>query len=292
MRQLINHNSEQTCLLLKDYPFHFGAYTCVKYWIETNKSYGQRVMHQFMDPKTSLANPKWHKPKASPFFDIVVMQMQDNPAEPQYGIVSFIEFDFAGKVPEEVQGFSEYFYFDEFQRDILLTEFQTRRHLTYRTNFKNTKPQPWTPLELRPTFSVWGQPQPLPMYPDTDGINPLFAGEINNDPAASSPGCATAQPIVTLGQHGGIVLRDYQDEAKEALREHFSAQNTTDAAYAAAELIVETWVAWPWDRANADPEGAAAHVATRNTALRLLGKEIPGSTPVTPVTNSDLKRGG
>lgn len=62
------HTSEETALVVENYPYGFKLKTKIRFWIETNKR-GDRFLSQTLNPKTQL----WNKPKASIYVAVMVM---------------------------------------------------------------------------------------------------------------------------------------------------------------------------------------------------------------------------
>lgn len=68
------HTSEETALLVEDYPYGFRLRTSIRYWIETTKN-GDRFVSQTLNPKTD----RWNKPKKSTYIEAGVIYAE--PAE-------------------------------------------------------------------------------------------------------------------------------------------------------------------------------------------------------------------
>ena len=67
--QLTNHTNENNAYIVDDYPY--GRYrTKMRYWIETNKTHGDRVCRQSLNPKTD----KWNNPKKSTYSEVMVLK--------------------------------------------------------------------------------------------------------------------------------------------------------------------------------------------------------------------------
>jgi hypothetical protein len=59
---IFGHTSEETALLVDDYPYGFRLRTSIRYWLETTK-HGDRFCSQTLNPKTG----RWNKPKCSTY---------------------------------------------------------------------------------------------------------------------------------------------------------------------------------------------------------------------------------
>lgn len=266
MLQLINHDKESNAFFVKHYPFNYGIFGCAKFWVETNPSYGQRLVRKSAGPKDPMSQLTWNKPKASGFFDIVLMQLEDNPDSQQFGSLSFIEFDFANKSIEEMQAFSEYYYFSVLQQEIISAKLRSYKS-PYRTNWKYQVPNKCTGLDLN-----------------------LIGVSQTNNYSAQVPMPSVMPPHEAIP--GSLILHPavgYEPQNEQQ-------QNTVvidpeqDAKIAAAQLIIDTWQPWSsWARINADPVGAAAHRKIREDAEAVLG--IVESKPV-PLSIDELKRNG
>lgn len=75
---LFGHMSEDTALVVDDYPYGFRLRTTIRYWIETTKN-GDRFVSQTMNPKTG----RWNKPKKSTYSEVMVMVR-----DPETGYIS------------------------------------------------------------------------------------------------------------------------------------------------------------------------------------------------------------
>jgi len=53
--------------IVNDYPYGFNWRTNKRYWIESKKGFGQRVVSQTLNPKTN----KWNKPKKSVYYVVL-----------------------------------------------------------------------------------------------------------------------------------------------------------------------------------------------------------------------------
>jgi hypothetical protein len=69
MLQLINHDSEDKALGFDFFPNCFGEFSKIRYWVESNKTYGQRFCYRVLDPHRNV----WTKAKESKYADLVFM---------------------------------------------------------------------------------------------------------------------------------------------------------------------------------------------------------------------------
>jgi len=67
------HNSAETAYVVDDYPYGRKTRTQMRYWLETKKGRGTRMMSQTKNPKTG----RWNKPKASTYSGAAVMKMDE-----------------------------------------------------------------------------------------------------------------------------------------------------------------------------------------------------------------------
>ena len=65
VQELTGHVSPDTAYLVTDYPYGFRLRTEIRYWIETKRGHGQRVMSQTRNPKR--AGMPWNTPKGSTY---------------------------------------------------------------------------------------------------------------------------------------------------------------------------------------------------------------------------------
>lgn len=80
---LFGHTSEETALVVDDYPYGYTLRTQIRYWIETTKR-GDRFVSQTLNPKTN----QWNKPKKSTYSDLMIMQRK-----PENGHISYFNLD-------------------------------------------------------------------------------------------------------------------------------------------------------------------------------------------------------
>lgn len=62
------HTSEETALVVGDYPYGFRLRTTIRYWIETTKN-GDRFVSQTQNPKIE-DRVVWNKPKKSTYVEV------------------------------------------------------------------------------------------------------------------------------------------------------------------------------------------------------------------------------
>jgi hypothetical protein len=62
VKVLSGHTSPDTAYVVADYPYGFRLRCQIRYWIETKKGHGQRVVSQTSNPKRP--GLVWNKPKA------------------------------------------------------------------------------------------------------------------------------------------------------------------------------------------------------------------------------------
>jgi hypothetical protein len=69
--ELFGHVSPETAYVVPDYPYGFRLRCQIRYWIETKRGKGQRVVSQTSNPK--VPGLVWNKPKASTYSDLRVL---------------------------------------------------------------------------------------------------------------------------------------------------------------------------------------------------------------------------
>ncbi len=261
MLQLSGYDSAKKCFEWSTFPYCYGKYTSARMWIETNKSYGQRQILQFADPESDTNSLVWFKPKPSPFGDIVIMVVQNDPALPQYGQVSSIPFHFAEMQEREVQLFSESWYFDAVQMNIVLDKLASFKS-PYRTNFKG-KPVPWGGFKLV-EIGAYGYSFQAPV-----GI--------------------VHQNLISQG----VDLKMGDTPIGPQTNRDINMPSYDIAPFDAARLVLETYVPMTYEEASKDRVAWAAHHKIKTDAEDLLKTEPGYSAPeFSPVTIADLTRGG
>lgn len=74
MKQILyGHTNEDNAYVVPDYPYGYTLRTKIRYWVESNPRFGQRLVSQTMNPKTGT----WNRPKASTYTSFVVMFVDD-----------------------------------------------------------------------------------------------------------------------------------------------------------------------------------------------------------------------
>lgn len=121
--QVANHVSEETAYLINNFPYSFGVFTSVRYWVETKATYGQRLM-------TQIANPAggWWKAKTDGYTDIVILTIKTNQNAPDAGFVVPVVINLEKLSLEHLQQFAAYYTFTPFQRD-KITASLTKHHI-------------------------------------------------------------------------------------------------------------------------------------------------------------------
>jgi len=89
---LSGHTSPESAFVVDDYPYGFRIRTQIRYWIETKKGHGQRVVSQTLNPKTG----QWNKPKAGNYHVIAILVLDES-----NGHVSFETLQSGGWDKEE-----------------------------------------------------------------------------------------------------------------------------------------------------------------------------------------------
>jgi len=74
MKTLTGHINPESAFVVDDYPYGFRLRTQIRYWIETKKGHGQRLVSQTLNPK----NGQWNKPKAGTYDVIKVMVLDES----------------------------------------------------------------------------------------------------------------------------------------------------------------------------------------------------------------------
>lgn len=77
MKTLKGHVSPETAYVVADYPYGFKLRCKVRFWIETKKGHGQRVMSQTTNPKIE-GREVWNQPKASTYSRICVLVLDES----------------------------------------------------------------------------------------------------------------------------------------------------------------------------------------------------------------------
>jgi hypothetical protein len=123
MHQLTDHSTTETAFLIPRFPYYFGAYTSVRYWIETKFVYGQRAMTQIYDPATM----SWFKPKPGGYFDFVFLLIENNPNALNLGLVKIIEINVSNMSDEDLATLHIKYTLDEYQKTRLVSAINDRQ---------------------------------------------------------------------------------------------------------------------------------------------------------------------
>jgi hypothetical protein len=161
--QLRGHVSQETALVVNNYTLN-GILTPVRYWIETSRSYGQRVIRQMFNTRGN----DWFKPKPfSTYSQIVVIYHNYAPLRPEEthngtskeDPVKYLQLKLDPEsVPDnQIDAFLNYFNFDEYQRSIVLA-YKDRRLNPPPQQDRFTASQT---VETKPTQQRSGSSNPL-----------------------------------------------------------------------------------------------------------------------------------
>lgn len=75
MKELIGHESPESAYLVADYPYGFRLRCSIRYWVETKKGHGQRIMSQTTNPKRGDV---WNKAKGSTYSAVKVLYLDES----------------------------------------------------------------------------------------------------------------------------------------------------------------------------------------------------------------------
>lgn len=73
MHVLTGHTSPETGYRVDDYPYGYTLRTTIRYWVETKKNFGQRMVSQTVNPK----NGRLNKPKAGTYCAIQLLALDE-----------------------------------------------------------------------------------------------------------------------------------------------------------------------------------------------------------------------
>lgn len=73
MKVLSGHTSPDTAYVVEDYPYGFRLRCQMRYWLETKRGHGQRLVSQTSNPKRP--GLVWNKPKASTYTIVLAMYL-------------------------------------------------------------------------------------------------------------------------------------------------------------------------------------------------------------------------
>lgn len=126
-KQQQGHFDPTTAYVIERYPYSFGQFTSIRYWVDTKPAYGQRLMTQIQNPATG----EWWKPKTEGYSDIVVIITNDDPTAKNYGFViqpsriDLKEFD----LPTLLQ-FAQYYTFTPGQKQTIMKALNDQNYYT------------------------------------------------------------------------------------------------------------------------------------------------------------------
>lgn len=84
---LRGHTSPETAYVVSDYPYGFTLRCQIRYWLETKKGKGTRLVTQTTNPK--VAGTVWNKPKASTYSGGFAFLYLDEVGHVQSAVVSY-----------------------------------------------------------------------------------------------------------------------------------------------------------------------------------------------------------
>jgi hypothetical protein len=109
---LPGHDSPETANVVEDYPYGFRLRCKIRYWIESKKGHGQRVVSQTTNPKKGDI---WNKPKAGIYHTIALMYLDAGHVE--FAALSL--YDSIEKVEKVVAEHGEAAFADEWRSTAL-----------------------------------------------------------------------------------------------------------------------------------------------------------------------------
>ena len=111
-KQIVGATSAESSVVVEDYPY--GFLTCKKrYWVESRKGQGQRLVTQTQNPKTL----QWNKPKASTYADIVLLGYETQEDGREFVVQKHI--DTYDTTEEELLAIPNKYKLDDFQMMML-----------------------------------------------------------------------------------------------------------------------------------------------------------------------------
>lgn len=116
MQQLLNHISPETAYLIQRFPINYGQYSSARYWVETKSNYGQKLFMQTMDRATNI----WFKPKANGYVDIIILNVDDDPASWNFGFVIPEPITLSVLSVDNILSLASYYVFSQYQRERIL----------------------------------------------------------------------------------------------------------------------------------------------------------------------------
>lgn len=114
--QQANHVNEHSAYQVHNYPYAFGKFCTIRYWVETRKAYGQRLMTQIKDPLTG----NWFKAKTDGYFDVCIITTVHNPTDPTHGFVVPVQVNLRTLSVEHLNMFSTYYTFTPHQKFVVV----------------------------------------------------------------------------------------------------------------------------------------------------------------------------
>lgn len=132
--QILNCVSEATAYVITRFPFNFGILCHARYWVDTNRTYGQRIITQYSkDPNGS----EWYAPKPTGYFDIAILTKRSDPNDPYCGHVIPVTIEMDSLQFAHLIQFSEYYVFTPYQKKKILGEFNVRKIGDREPNWKD-----------------------------------------------------------------------------------------------------------------------------------------------------------
>lgn len=128
-QQLVMHFSEELAYVNYQYPWRPGKNTTARFWIETRRSFGQRVMYRTYNPEKKVWN-KAHPLRDEktgiplPYKDIAILTLGKEPTSPECGQIIPIVLNLSDLNLPTLQLFSTYYSFTPYQREIVLEDLQ------------------------------------------------------------------------------------------------------------------------------------------------------------------------
>jgi hypothetical protein len=122
MQQLSGHSTIDSAFTIPRFPYYFGAYTSVRYWIETKFVYGQRAITQIYDPATMA----WFKPKPGSYFDFVFLLVENDQNALNLGLLKIVELNVSNMSDEDLATLHLKYILDEHQKTRLISAINDR----------------------------------------------------------------------------------------------------------------------------------------------------------------------
>jgi hypothetical protein len=132
LEQLVNHYDVDSAYVVKQYPHHRGINTQVRYWVETRKPYGQRLVYQTLDPYTC----KWLKEKPGAYVALAIMRVNCDYDHPQCGhVIPLVYPTFLNLNNQQFCELALAYSYTEYQKNVIMKELIER--------FGPVQPPPW-----------------------------------------------------------------------------------------------------------------------------------------------------